>query len=65
MYKSMTADKYITERIDDQCSYYDRSAGRYKTRHFAMRSIISSATNNSEQPLPVPRSADASRGSSA
>jgi hypothetical protein len=37
MYKSMTADKYIEERIDDQCRYYDVAAGRYKTRHFTMR----------------------------
>jgi hypothetical protein len=37
MYKSMTADKYITERIDDQCTYYDGSARKYKTRHFVTR----------------------------
>jgi Protein of unknown function (DUF4231) len=37
MYKSMTADKYISDRIDDQCGYYDKSAAKYKTRHFVMR----------------------------
>jgi Protein of unknown function (DUF4231) len=37
MYGSMTAEKYITDRIDDQCGYYDASAKKYKVRHFAMR----------------------------
>lgn len=37
MYKSMAADQYIAERIEDQCAYYDRSAIRYKARHFLMR----------------------------
>src|ERR1700760_4787820 len=37
MYRSMTADKYISDRIDQQCDYYDGSAARNKTRHFVMR----------------------------
>jgi hypothetical protein len=35
----MEASDYIQKRIDEQCDYYDRAAGRAKKNHFRMRTI--------------------------
>jgi hypothetical protein len=39
MYRSMEVNDYIQKRIDEQCDYYDRAAGRAKKNHFRMRTI--------------------------